>query len=147
MAVRGHFRQKEKTIMSATQVTASITRDHYRVHIQAGKNSIIADEPEANGGKDEGMNPHELLASALGACTCATVRMYADRKGIALDGLKVDLTVTHDDEKNSTNIKRDITLMGSLGAEDREKLLTIANKCPIHKLLTNPINIETTLTT
>ncbi|MCW3124690.1 MAG: OsmC family peroxiredoxin [Bacteroidetes bacterium] len=133
--------------MSATNINASIMRDHYLVHIQAGKHAIIADEPVEVGGADQGPDPYQLLASALGACTCATVRMYADRKGIALDGLKVDITLTRDLEKNTTNIHRDITLMGSLGSDDRDKLLDIANKCPIHKILTNPINIETVLLT
>lgn len=128
-----------------SEITASITRDHYRVSIQARDHSIIADEPKENEGTDLGPNPHELLAAALGACTCATVRMYADRKGMALDGLQAHITLIWDKEKNSTEIKRDITLTGSLGAEDRAKLLEIANKCPIHKALTNPINIETNL--
>ena len=129
-----------------TEINASIGRDHYRVNIQAGNHTIITDEPKDKDGGDEGMNPYELLASALGACTCATVRMYADKKGISLDGLKVDITLTRDEDKNVTNIKRNITLMGSLGMEDRDRLLQIANKCPVHKLLTNPINIETALT-
>lgn len=133
--------------MSATKINAAIMHDHYLVHIQAGKHSIIADEPEESGGADQGPDPYQLLASALGACTCATVRMYADKKGISLDGLKVDITLTRDADKNTTSIRRDITLMGSLGSEDRDKLLAIANKCPLHKILTNPINIETVLLT
>jgi len=131
--------------MSATLVTASIGRDHYRVELTAGKNTIIGDEPASNGGGDEGMSPHEILASALGACTCATVRMYADRKGMPLDEVHVTVLMMRDNDNNTTNITRDITLIGDLSPEDREKLLTIANKCPVHKTLTNPINIETKL--
>jgi putative redox protein len=131
--------------MSGTLVTATIGRDHYRVVLTAGKNTIIADEPASNGGGDEGMSPHEILASALGACTCATVRMYADRKGMSLDGLHVTVLLMRDNDNNTTNISRDITLTGDLNPEDREKLIAIANKCPVHKTLTNPISIETKL--
>ena len=72
--------------------------------------------------------------------------MYADRKGMLLDSIDVTLSLVRDDENNVTNITRDITFTGNLTLEERERLLTIANKCPIHKVLTNPINIETTLT-
>ena len=132
--------------MSDINVKASIGRDHYKVVLQAGKNTIIGDEPVSKGGGDEGMNPHQILIAALGACTCATVRMYADRKGMLLDSIDVTLSLVRDDENNVTNITRDITFTGNLTLEERERLLTIANKCPIHKVLTNPINIETTLT-
>ena len=128
-----------------TSINASIGRDHYRVNITARHHSFIADEGKEQEGSDLGPNPFELLAAALGACTCATVRMYADRKGIALDGMKVTVTLSRDEEKNTTAFKRDITLMGSLGGEDREKLLSIANRCPVHKILTNPISVETAL--
>lgn len=124
--------------------TSTIGRDHYRVVLTAGKNTIIADEPLSSGGGDTGMNPHEILASALGACTCATVRMYADRKEWSLEGINVTLNLTRDEEKNTTLIKRDIEFIGDLGPEQRDRLLAVANKCPIHKVLTNPISIETT---
>jgi putative redox protein len=131
--------------VSDTNVKATIGRDHYRVVLTAGKNTIIADEPVSNGGGDEGMSPHEILASALGACTCATVRMYADRKEMPLDGINVTLTLIRDNDTNTTNISRNIELLGELSPEERDKLLSIANKCPVHKTLTNPINIETKL--
>lgn len=126
-------------------VKAAISTDHYRVVLEAGKNTIIGDEPETNGGKDEGMNPHEILAASLGACTCATLRMYADRKEWPLEGINVIVHLTRNEEKNTTNITRNITLIGNLTDEERDRLLSIANKCPVHKTLTNPINIETTL--
>jgi hypothetical protein len=71
--------------------------------------------------------------------------MYADRKEMPLEGIKVTLNLTRDDEKNITNIGRDIELLGGLTPEERDRLISIANKCPVHKLLTNPINIETRL--
>lgn len=131
--------------MNDINVKGSIGRDHYRVVLVAGKNTIIADEPQSNGGGNEGMNPHEILASALGACTCATVRMYADRKEWKLEGINVTLNLTRDEEKNTTTITRDIEFIGDLTQEERDRLLAIANKCPVHKTLTNPIGIETKL--
>ena len=130
--------------MGATNVNATIGRDHYRLVLTAGKNTIIADEPIESGGTDEGMDPHEILASALGACTCATLRMYADRKEWPLDGLNVSLSLVHNDE-NNTHIHREIELLGTLTEEQKSRLLDIANKCPVHKTLTNPILIQTNL--
>jgi putative redox protein len=131
--------------MASASIEAQIGRDHYKVLLQAGKNSIIADEPITSGGGEEGMNPYEILASALGACTCATVRMYADRKEMALEAMKVSITLTRDEEKNETNLVRTIDLIGALTETERDRLLQIANKCPVHKILTNPINITTTI--
>ena len=126
-------------------VKATIGRDHYRTVLTAGKNTVIGDEPIDKGGTDEGMNPFEILAAALGCCTCTTVRMYADRKEWKLESINVTLTLARDDEKNTTNITRDIEFVGDLSPEERERLLVIANKCPVHKTLTNPINIQTTV--
>ena len=131
--------------MSEAKINASIGRDHYKVVLQAGKNTIVGDEPIDKGGGDEGMNPFEILASALGACTCATLRMYADRKEMQLESMEVLVSLVRDDVANVTNITRQITLIGDLIPEERDRLLQIANKCPIHKTLTNPITIETEL--
>ena len=129
----------------ASTAKAHIGKDHYRMVINAGKNSIIADEPLEHGGTDEGFNPYELLISALGACTCATLRMYADRKGIALDEIQVNLSLEKDEENNVTNIGREIKFIGNLSEDERQRLLVIANKCPVHKILSNPIHINTQL--
>jgi putative redox protein len=126
-----------------TSVTAKIGRDRYQVTLTAGNNTLIADEPLSNGGQDKGFAPTELLVASLGACTSVTLRMYADRKQMNLDGLEVSLQLDKDDENNITHIRRDITLTGNLTDEEKQKLLTIANKCPVHKILTSNINIET----
>jgi putative redox protein len=97
------------------------------------------------GGTDKGFSPSELLASALATCTCVTLRMYADRKQWPLTGVRVKVEFTRDAEQNVSNISRDISLDGALTAEQHERLLSIANSCFIHKTLSNPINITTTL--
>lgn len=107
----------------------------------------LGDEPIEAGGADRGPTPHNLLLSSLGACTAITVRMYADRKGWPLAGLTVDFKFNPDGPApaGGTEIRRRITLRGELSAEQRERLLEIANKCPIHKVLTGGIRIASSL--
>lgn len=110
--------------------------------VEAGALRIVADEPLDLGGDDLGLAPHELLLAALGACTSMTLKMYADRKGWPLQAANVKLTA----EKGAEFlIKREVTLTGDLTAEQRQALLAIANKCPVHKTLTHPIKIESSL--
>lgn len=123
---------------------AVIGTDHYRTEIRTATNLLIADEPVASGGEDLGFSPEELLAASLSACTCATLRMYADRKGwTELTGVTVYIAFTR--QQDTSSIVRNVTLEGPLSEEQRERLLTIANKCPIHQVLTHPVIIETSL--
>jgi putative redox protein len=128
--------------MATTNAVIGI--DHYRTEIRTATNLLIADEPVTSGGEDLGFSPEELLAASLSACTCATLRMYADRKGwIELTGVMVDIVFTR--QQDMSSIVRNVTLEGPLSEEQRERLLTIANKCPIHQVLTHPVIIETSL--
>lgn len=125
-------------------ITATIGTEHYRTEVKTETNTLIADEPLSMGGDDLGFSPDELLASALGACTTATLRMYADRKGwTELTGLKVEVTFNRGADRSFVN--RDIMLEGPLSEEQKARLLDIANRCPVHRTLSNPINISTTL--
>jgi len=123
--------------------------------ILAGRHVLAADEPESVGGLDKGPSPYDLLLAALGACTSMTLRLYADRKNMALN--RVAVRLRHDkihaedcaDCENKTGqidrITREITLVGDLDDNDRKRLLEIADKCPVHRTLESEIKIATSL--
>ena len=128
--------------------TALETATRYRVNLTDGSHQWLADEPPALGGNDTGPTPHHLLLSALGACTSITVAMYAQRKQLKLEAVEVELRVV--EEKLSpapakTRITRNLQLKGDLSDTERQRLLEIANLCPIHKVLSGEITIESTL--
>jgi len=133
--------------MSQSQITAitELDKSHYKTKVYSGGHFIYSDEPEDVGGTDEGMSPAALLLASLGSCTAITLRMYADRKNFNLDYVKIELEICKEEEMSAgTTIKRRIEFTGELTEEERKRLMVIADKCPIHKILSNPIKIETT---
>ncbi|MDF3026064.1 MAG: OsmC family protein [Fluviicola sp.] len=125
-------------------ISSSIKKELYRIELESPTgNVVIADEPLDMGGQDLGFSPAELLVSALSACTSATLRMYADRKGWDLREVKLEIDLDWDDETNKTVIHGKMELFGDLDEKQRERLLSIANMCPVHKILTNRIEINT----
>lgn len=111
--------------------------------IEIGPHQVLTDAPVESGGEGSGPAPHDLLAAALAACTTLTVNLYARRKGWKLD--EVLVTVDHGQEGAAYGFQRSIRLVGDLGLEERERLLDIANKCPVHKTLSGQIAIRTEL--
>ncbi|MDN5788501.1 bifunctional alpha/beta hydrolase/OsmC family protein [Pseudorhodobacter sp.] len=122
--------------------------------VHLGRHHLKADEPASFGGTDLGPSPYQYLAAALGACTTMTMRMYARRKGWPLTGLSVD--VSHkkrhatdcedcDKGKKIDSFTREITLHGDLSAEQRARLIEIADKCPVHNTLEAEAQIVTRL--
>lgn len=132
------------TAVFEDKVVVSTAKTKYETKISAGKHKWIADEPKDKEGTDLGPMPTELLASSLGACTSITIRMYADRKEYPLDAVEVHVTI---DKRSAEDHKftRVVVLSGNLSTEQRERLLSVANACPVHKILSGKIEIETTL--
>jgi putative redox protein len=125
-------------------VSSHIGKDPYRIEIKSPTgNVVIADEPIDKGGKDTGFSPKELLASALAACASATVMMYAERSKLDVQEVKIEIDMEGVDATNKTVISRKIQFIGNLDEVQRAKLLKVANACPVHKILTNPIEITT----
>lgn len=128
------------------KITSSIKKEAYLTKILSPSgNVLLSDEPATNGGKDLGLSPSELLASALASCTSATLRMYADRKEWDLQEVKIDIELKFIREESKTQITRKIEFVGNLDNAQIERLLSVANACPVHKILSNPIEITTTL--
>lgn len=131
----------------SNSITTAITElegESYRTKIFAGGHFIYADEPEDLGGTDEGMTPGALLLASLGSCTAITIKMYAKRKKITVTAIKIHSEICEEAEMNKgTTINRKIDLAGEFSAEQRERLMQIADKCPVHKMLSNPIKIVT----
>jgi putative redox protein len=123
--------------------------------VEAGRHRLAADEPVAAGGADAGPSPYELLLAALGACTSMTLAMYARRKQWPLEGVTVrleharihaqDCAECDTKEGMLDRIEREISLTGPLSAEQRARLLEIANRCPVHRTLVSEIDIRTRL--
>lgn len=128
-------------------VVAENGHGRYQQEVIIGEHRLLADEPVSIGGADAGPAPLEFVMAGLGACTSMTLRMYAERKGIPLSRISVRLS--HDKVKvagiSRERIVRRITLEGELTGAQRERLLEIANKCPVHKALEQPLVIDSAL--
>lgn len=130
--------------MSLTTLQATLGAEDYVVSLHARNHEVLADEPTSLGGNDQGLTPYELILGGLGACTSITLKMYAQRKGWTLEDVdvKLGMTVTRDEVPVIT---RRIKVRGDLTTEQCDRLLQIANSCPVHKLLSNPIQIESAI--
>ena len=131
--------------MINAEISASIADVKYITTISTldGK-QIVGDEPESLGGQNKGFNPYELLASSLGMCTAATLKMYADRKALNLGKIEVSVELLHNTTDKTATFKKSISFENKNIAEtDLKRLMTIAEACPVNKLLSNEILIET----
>lgn len=127
-------------------VVAKIQNEKYKVEITSlSGNSIIADEPFELEGNDLGLNPKELLNASLAACTNITLKMYVNHKGWDVSSINSTVELLEDKENNQIKIRRSISFEGNLDEQQIKRLTSVANACPIHKLLSLPLAIETIL--
>lgn len=123
--------------------------------VNAGRHTLYGDEPAKYGGTDTGPSPYDYLLVALGTCTSMTIRMYAKRKGWPLE--KVAVRLRHDKihaqdceqcelkEGMLDRIEREIEVTGPLDDEQRQRLLEIAERCPVHRTLTQEVHVTSSL--
>ena len=111
--------------------------------LTAGDLHFLSDQEVSKGGANTGPTPHEYLGAALAACTSMTLKMYAGRKEMKLENAIVMVDIERIDDVEI--FSREIQLLGNLSAEEKERLLEIAHKCPIHKALAGQIQIKTQL--
>ena len=145
-----------RTPAADQRITARTGPGGVATEILLNRHSLVADEPAEVGGTDQGPSPFDLLVAALGACTAMTLRMYADRKGWPLEAATVRLT--HDRihaaeceacetrEGLLDRIDREIEIEGPLDAGQKERLLQIADRCPVHRTLASEVQIRSRLT-
>jgi uncharacterized OsmC-like protein len=142
---------------AAAEGTVTVTgtgAGSYTQHITAGSHQLVADEPRP-AGADTGPTPYDLLLAALGACTSMTVRMYADRKGWPLENVRVTLRHARIHAEDCAHcetskglidhIDKEIELVGDLDDSQRQRLLQIAERCPVNQTLASEIDVATSL--
>lgn len=117
----------------------------FQVRVHAQGPSFVVDEPLAMGGMGSGPTPYDLLSGALGACTTITVRLYAQRKGWSLTHVQVSVAHRRDPETGRDIFDRTLYVEGDLNDEQRARLLTIAEHCPVERTLHDGSNITTRL--
>ncbi|WP_026969776.1 bifunctional alpha/beta hydrolase/OsmC family protein [Algoriphagus terrigena] len=136
------------------QVKVRLAGDSYTTEVMTPFHHLIADEPESVGGKNLGPTPYDLLMASLGTCTAMTLKMYADRKGWVLKEINVYLNHERVHQQDSESVDssqnamlskftRWLEVKGDVTEEMKQKMLEIADKCPVHKTLHEPIKVET----
>jgi putative redox protein len=144
--------------MSEVRVKLNL-EEGFRSRITAGRHTLIADEPESAGGTDEGPSPYSLLLAALGACTAMTLKLYIEHKKLPITDVEVLLTFDriyiddcescsqsgHEKDEKVQHISRLIYVTGEVTEEQKQRLLYIAGRCPVHITLHSNPHVEDAL--
>ena len=127
-------------------ITGSIGLQKYMCTINWRNGQLLMDEPESIGGQDLGPDPYSILLASLAGCTLSTLRMYIDRKGWNIPEIKISLNLSQENNPDlETIITREISFSSEVDEETKQRLLIIAEKCPVSKILKNKITIPTTI--
>lgn len=129
--------------MAMKQVRLIHEQGKLRQELYVGYHHLVADEPIEIGGEDAGPSPLEFLAAGLASCTAITLRMYAQRKSWPLENAEIVVSLHQED--NITKFTQRIKLIGPLNSGERVRLLEIANRCPVHRILEGKIEITTSI--
>ncbi len=124
------------------RLSASTKIAKYKTVVQIRDHEIILDEPEEFGGKDLGPNPMEILNSALASCTSITLQMYAQRKGWPLEEARIEVDVEADKASGHTVFHKRVEFIGDLDEKQRIRLMQIASKCPVEKILVSDTEVR-----
>ncbi|MBV6881430.1 OsmC family protein [Epilithonimonas ginsengisoli] len=126
------------------KVKATLGTEKYYTEVIAGENTLITDEPVDKGGGNKGFNPFEILATSLASCTAATLRVYIDRKGWDIPTINVEVDLENFPQTRTAQFCRIIDFGATEVSEEiKDRLFKIADACPVHKILTNNIEILT----
>ena len=127
-------------------IIGTIGTQKYLCTISWRNGKLLMDEPESISGKDLGPDPYSTLLASLAGCTLSTLRMYIDRKGWDIPEINISLNMSQESKPDlETTISREITFSTKIPQEQKERLLIIAEKCPVSKILKNKVNINTTV--
>ena len=124
------------------RATARRENGTFKHELEIREHELLADEPEENGGEDAGPSPQELLAASLASCTAITMEMYAARKGWNVDDMTVDVTYEPAQRGSPTRFEMIVTMPKELPEDQRERLMQIAAKCPVHRTLEGEVMFE-----
>jgi putative redox protein len=129
--------------------------ENYKTVMTAGNHEMLSDEPESLGGQDTGPDPYDYLLMSVGSCSVITMKMYADRKEWPVEDIFIEMrhykalpedSEGSDDPKKKIDvIEKEITVKGNLDEKQRQRLLEISKKCPVHRTLLNSVEFRSTV--
>lgn len=126
-------------------ITAKIGKQNFTTQVSVRNHSFIIDEPKELGGQDLGATPSEHLCAALASCTAITLSMYLQRKNWKVENIEVQVKKNVEENTQLNAFKVNINISGELDEQQQKRVLNVAHKCPVHKLLANGNAIKISL--
>ena len=139
------MKQPAADVVGETIIIEETKNGPFQLKVRAGSSTFIVDEPIGVGGLGSGPNPYDLLSAALGSCSVMTMRLYASRRKWPLDRIRVKVTHRRVGLDDADTFSRELQFLGSLSAEQKQKLLEIASHCPVHKTIERGSTVVTSL--